>query len=167
MNRIIVILLFLAFQSSLYSDEAIIKYDKSITVSPFHFLCPELHLTSEFKLFEKISFALITGGGQITDEGKTSYIWEAGIQFRYYIIGSFIHGLMIGADAGYIDINKQIENPVAYLIGIHAGGFLGYKYTWDLGPVFEIQIGPIYLWGKTQETSEIQTLLNFKTGWLF
>lgn len=45
MNRIIVILLFLAFQSSLYSDEAIIKYDKSITVSPFHFLCPELHLS--------------------------------------------------------------------------------------------------------------------------
>jgi len=107
------------------------------------------------------------GAGKITDEGKKSGIWELGGQFRYYFLGSFTHGMMLGADAGYVDVNAQIENPTEYLVGAHAGGFLGYKFSMKNGFTVEVQIGPVYVWGESAETSELQTLLHFNVGWSF
>ena len=159
-------LLFTIFVS-VHAGEDALPYKMSITISPFHLFNPELHLTGEFRLAPKMSVAAMLGAGRITDEGKTCNIWEAGGQFRYYLFGSFDHGMMIGADAGYVDIDAQIENPIAYLVGAHAGGFLGYKYSMKIGFTAEIQIGPIYLWGESAETSELQTLESFKVGWSF
>jgi hypothetical protein len=107
------------------------------------------------------------GAGRVTDEGTTSTIWEAGGQFRYYLLGSFVHGMMVGADAGYVDVDTRIANPITYLVGAHAGGFLGYKFSMRLGFTAETQIGPVYLWGESAETSELQTLVNLKVGWSF
>ena len=53
------------------------------------------------------------------------------------------------------------------LVGTHAGGFVGYKYSMPIGFTAEFQIGPIYLWGDSEDTSEIQTLINLKVGWSF
>lgn len=150
-----------------HAGEIASDHNVSITTSPFHLLNPELHVTGELRLAPKMSVAAMLGAGRITDEGKTCNIWEAGGQFRYYLFGSFNHGLMIGADAGYVDIDAQIENPIAYLVGAHAGGFLGYKYSMEIGFTGEIQIGPIYLWGESAETSELQTLESLKVGWSF
>jgi hypothetical protein len=150
-----------------HAGEVASDHNMSITISPFHLLCPELHLTGELRLAPKMSVAAMLGAGRITDEGKTCNIWEAGGQFRYYLFGSFNNGMMIGVDAGYVDIDAQIENPIAYLVGAHAGGFLGYKYSMKSGFTAEIQIGPIYLWGKSAETSELQTLESLKVGWSF
>ena len=167
MRSFIAFTLFFTFCVSAGAEEDSSKHNMSITISPFHLLCPELHLTGELRLAPKMSVAAILGAGRITVEGKRSSIWEVGGQFRYYLLGSFTHGMMLGADAGYIDVDTQIENPIAYLVGAHAGGFVGYKFSMKNGFTAEIQIGPIYLWGESAETSELQTLENFKVGWLF
>jgi hypothetical protein len=109
----------------------------------------------------------MVGGGKIKNEDKTCNIWEVGGQVRYYIFGSFSHGMMIGSDAGYVGLDAQIEDPIGYLVGAHAGGFLGYKFSMKSGFTAELQIGPIYLWGKTAATSELQTLEALNVGWSF
>lgn len=124
---------FLIFSFSTFVEEGASDHKVSITISPFHLLNPEFHLTGELQLTPKISMAAILGAGKITDAEKTCNIWEAGGQFRYYILGSFAHGTMIGADAGYIDIDAQIENPIAYLVGAHAGGFWDINIRWGSG----------------------------------
>lgn len=160
-------ILILALPVSVHAGEAASDRDVSVTISPFHLLNPELHVTGEFRLTRKMSVSAALGAGRITDEGRTCNIGEAGGQFRYYPLGSFAHGMMLGVDAGYIDIDARIENPIAYLVGAHAGGFIGYKYSAKIGFTAEFQIGPIYLWGESADTSEIQTLLNLKAGWSF
>ena len=167
MRSFITVLTIIAFSVAARAEDQAPQHKVSITISPFHLLCPELHLTGELRLAPKMSIAAILGAGRITDEGKRSSIWEVGGQFRYYLFGSFTHGMMLGVDAGYIDVDTQIENPIAYLVGAHAGGFVGYKFSMKNGFTAEIQIGPIYLWGESAETSELQTLENFKVGWLF
>jgi hypothetical protein len=104
------------------------------------------------------------GAGLITDEGKSYGICEAGGQFRYYLLGSFTHGLMLGADVGYIYVNSQMENPMAYYVGAHAGAFLGYKIVMKKGFTLEVQFGPLYV-RENADHSELQTLINFKVGW--
>jgi hypothetical protein len=142
------------------------QYKMSITISPFHLLNPELHLTAEFRLAPKMSAAAMLGAGLITDEGKSYGICEAGGQFRYYLLGSFTHGLMLGADVGYIYVNSQMENPMAYYVGAHAGAFLGYKIVMKKGFTLEVQFGPLYV-RENADHSELQTLINFKVGWSF
>jgi hypothetical protein len=70
----------------------------------------------------------------VTSEGESSFIWEAGGQFRFYLLGSFAHGLMLGADSGYAYVNPEFGD---------------------------------YLWGRTDDTTELQTLLGLKVGWSF
>jgi len=150
-----------------HAKEDASPHNVSLTISPFRLLNPELYLGGELRLSPKMSVAAMLGAGRITDEGKTCNIWESGGQFRYYLLGSFTHGIMIGADIGYVDINAQIEHPIAYLVGAHAGGFLGYKFSMKVGFTAEVQIGPIYLWGETADTSESQTLLALNVGWSY
>lgn len=160
-------MLILALPVSAHGGKASSDRDVSITISPFHLLNPELHVTGEFRLAPKMSVSAMLGAGRITDEGRTCNIGEAGGQIRYYPLGSFSHGMMLGVDAGYVDIDARIENPIAYLVGVRAGGFIGYKYSTKIGFTAEFQIGPIYLWGESEDTSELQTLLNLKVGWSF
>ncbi|HNR66627.1 MAG: hypothetical protein RBS57_02430 [Desulforhabdus sp.] len=152
---------------SVDAEEDASQHHVSLTISPFHLFNPELHVTGEVRLTPKMSVAIMLGAGRITDEGKTCSIWEGGGQFRYYLLGDFEHGTMIGADVGYVDIDAQIEDPIAYLVGVHAGGFLGYKFSMQAGFTAELQIGPVFLWGETADTSEWQTLQAFKIGWSF
>jgi hypothetical protein len=104
--------------------------------------------------------------GAITDEGKTFNMWEAGGQFRYYLLGSFTLGVMLGADVGYVDVNGQMANPMTYYVGVRAGGFLGYKIVIKSGFTAEAQLGPVYV-RENAENAELQTLLNLKVGWSF
>jgi hypothetical protein len=138
----------------------------SVTVSPLHLLNPQIHVTGEVRLAPRMGAAAILGAGRVTDEGQTYRIWEVGGQFRYYIVGSFTHGMMLGADVGYVDVNGQMANAMQYLVGTRAGGFLGYKRTLRSGFTAEAQIGPLYVWGDAGN-SEPQTLLNLKVGWSF
>jgi len=168
MKPIVAVLFLLFFSSGLvHAEKGVSDHNLSITICPFRLFNPELHLTGEFRLAPKMSVAAMLGAGQITFENETSYIWEVGGQFRYYLFGSFTHGMMIGADAGYVYINDRIEDPISYLAGTHAGGFLGYKYSMKIGFTIELQLGPVYLWGRSADTSELQTLAYLKIGWSF
>jgi hypothetical protein len=138
----------------------------SVTISPFHLLNPQLHLTAELRLAPRMSTAAILGAGKITEEGQTYRIWEIGGQFRFYPVGSFSHGMMLGADVGYVDVNGQPEGAMEMLVGTRAGGFLGYKKTWKSGFTVEAQLGPVYVWGNADD-SEWQTLTNLNVGWSF
>lgn len=137
----------------------------SVTISPLHLLSPELHLMGEVRLAPRVGAAAILGAGRITDEDQTYRIWEAAVQLRYYPFGSFTRGMMLGADAGHVDVNGQIQSAMEDLVGTRAGGFIGYKMTWQSGLTAEAQIGPVYLWGE--EESEVQTLHNLRLGWSF
>jgi hypothetical protein len=106
------------------------------------------------------------GGGNVTEEGQTYRIWEIGGQVRYYVLGSFSHGMMLGADVGYVDVNGQPESAMEMLVGTRAGGFLGYKLILKRGFTAEVQLGPVYVWGN-DGASEWQTLHNLKLGWSF
>lgn len=163
----IAFVLLFTFYASIYAEESSSRHNVSLTISPFRLECPELYVSGELRLSTKMSVAAMLGAGRITDEGKTCTILEGGGQFRYYLFGSFVHGMMIGSDIGYVGIDAQIENPIAYLVGAHAGGFLGYKFSMKAGFTAELQIGPVYLWGETADTSELQTLLALNVGWSF
>jgi hypothetical protein len=138
----------------------------SVTISPFHLLSPELQVTGELRLAPRLSGAAIVGAGKVTDEGQTYNIWEVGGQLRFYVLGSFSHGMMLGADVGYVDVNGQPASAMEMLVGTRAGGFLGYKWSMKRGFTAEVQLGPVYVWGD-DGTSEAQTLTNFKIGWSF
>jgi hypothetical protein len=138
----------------------------SVTVSPFHLLNPQLHVTGEVRLAPRVGAAAVLAAGRVTDEEETYRIWEAGGQLRYYLLGSFTQGMMIGVDVGHVDVNGQMANPMEYLVGTRAGGFIGYKITGSSGFTAEVQLGPVHVWGDG-DTSEWQTLHNLKLGWSF
>lgn len=138
----------------------------SVTISPLHLLSPELQVTGEARLVPRVSTAVSLGGGSITEEKHTYRIWEVGGQMRYYALGSFSHGMMIGADVGYVDVNGKLESAMETLVGTRAGGFLGYKLILKSGFTVEAQLGPVYVWGDGGR-SEWQTLHNLRLGWSF
>jgi hypothetical protein len=136
----------------------------SITISPLHLLNPQLHVTGEVRLAPRLSTAAMLGGGNVTEEEQTYRIWEIGGQVRYYLLGNFSHGMMFGADVGYVDVNGQPESAMEMLVGTRAGAFLGYKRILTSGFTAEVQLGPVYVWG-TAGASEWQTLHSLKLGW--
>ena len=159
-------MIFSAFVIAAHAEEISSEQKISVTISPFHLLCPELHLTGERRLSEKASAAVMLGAGQVTDEGKRYAIGEVGGQVRYYLLGSFTHGMMLGVDVGYVDVDGEMENPMEYLVGWRAGGVVGYKIAMKAGLTLEAQIGPVYVWGKGG-SSELQTYEGFRVGWSF
>ena len=161
-------MLLLTLSIATYAGAAASGYNVSLTISPFRLFNPELFFTGELRLAPKMSIAAMLGAGSVTEEEKAHSIVEASGQYRYYLIGSFCHGMMVGADAGYVNAGgSQMPGAAMYLVGIHAGGFLGYKLTMKNGFTAEAQIGPVYVWGKTKDTTELQTLLNLNIGWSF
>jgi len=137
-----------------------------MTISPLHLLNPELHATGELRLAPRMSTAASLGVGRIAEERQTYRIWEVGGQLRFYLLGSFSHGMIVGADVGYVDVNGQPEGAMEMLVGTRAGGFLGYKKTLKGGFTVEAQLGPVYVWGNADD-SEWQTLTRLNVGWSF
>ncbi len=161
------VLLIIAFSIVVRAEDQVPQHKVSITISPFHLLNPVLQVTGELRLANKIGAVAILGGGMVSDENDKNYgVWEVGGQFRYYLLGSFTHGLMLGADAGYIHVAGQLDSPIDYYVGIRAGIFVGYKIATKRGFTFEVQIGPQYV-RKSANNTELQTLENLKVGWSF
>jgi hypothetical protein len=106
------------------------------------------------------------GGGSVSEEGKRYSVWEVGGQFRWYLLGSFTHGLMLGAHAGYLHASGQLESPTSYYVGTQAGAFVGYKIAMKAGFTFDVQFGPMYV-RESATNAELQTLANLKVGWSF
>lgn len=138
----------------------------SVTISPIHLFSPRLQLSGEWRWTPKVSFAATAGAGRVTEEGERYRIWEVGGQGRYFALGDFSNGLMLGVDAGYVDADGEPPSAMELLVGTRAGGFVGYKRIFGGGFTAEAQLGPVYVWGPG-DTEEAQTLANLRVGWSF
>jgi hypothetical protein len=152
-------------------------------------ILPEVQLMAEFKLDPKISVAAIAGYGQVTPtvSGGSSNVsavtvWEAGGQFRYYPIGTFEHGMQIGAQAEYIggSASGSSGNVQAFATGggLFMGPFIGYKLATHVGFTLDLQGGVGYLVATatgnssdgssaTASTSTLAPILKVNVGWSF
>ena len=93
-------------------------YVFSLTFSPVHLVRgPLLELTGEFESFHDFSLAVIGAVGFWSWESSTR-VFEAGGQVRYYLIGSFDHGLQIGGEFlwSHIDLDDLHNTGVIGLM---------------------------------------------------
>ncbi len=166
MRSFIAVLTIIAFSVAARAEEQAPQYKVSVTISPFHLVNPILQVTGELRLADKIGAAAILGGGVVSEEDRSYGIWDVGGQLRYYVLGSFTHGLMLGADAGYVHVAGQLDSPMEYFVGTRAGIFAGYKIATKSGFTFDVEFGPQYV-RENANNAEWQTLTNLKVGWSF
>lgn len=150
-----------------------VQHRVSITFSPIHLSLPIVELTGEYRVDDKMGAALIVGAGTV--DGYNAY--EVGAQYRYYVLGSFIHGLQVGAELLYLSIDDTEGNVTASGNGLAIGPFVGYKIASNLGFTFDLQAGAQYLAMQAEaevgsasasdEDSDIIPLLNLNFGWSF
>jgi hypothetical protein len=114
-----------------------------------------LEITTEARIKDKLGLALVLGAGKITQDlplflpDESATVIEAGLQARYYLLGSFQRGLQLGADATYMRTAHDYLRAKGD--GLRAGPFVGGKYTTGFGLMFEGQLG--YAW-KVVERSD-------------
>ena len=150
-----------------------VGHNVSLTFSPVHLFLPVVEVTGEFRLPLDFSLAAIGGFGAI--EGIT--VWEAGAQARYYLIGSFEHGMPIGVEALYAGGSAAEAGVTATANGIAVGPFVGYKLATDIGFTFDAGVGFQYFTvtahasnseaSATVSDNKIIPLINLNIGWSF
>jgi hypothetical protein len=119
-------------------------------------------------LADKIGVAAILGAGAVTENDNYYGVWEVGGQLRYYLFGTFIHGMTIGSEVGYIDDGGKLESPMSSYVGFRAGAFLGYKLSVNIGFTFIAELGGQYVYIiRKASDSCLQPIMNFKLGWSF
>jgi hypothetical protein len=151
-----------------HAEEEDVQHSLSLTFSPIHLLSPILQLTGELRLADKIGVAVILGAGAVTEDDKYYGVWEVGGQFRYYLFGTFIHGMTIGAEVGYMDDRGKLDSPMDSYVGLRAGAFVGYKLATNIGFTLDAQLGDQYVY-ITRKASDScwQPIMNLKVGWSF
>ena len=157
----------------------------AVTFSPIHLILPLVEVTVELRVADKLGLAGILAGGTVdvkTDKVTTDKFtaYEVGAQLRYYLLGSFEHGMQLGAEVLYLGVSSDDVaggNVSADGAGLAAGPFLGYKYTSDIGFTFDCQLGVEKLLISAEaksgaveakeEEDVVIPLLNLNVGWSF
>lgn len=129
----------------------------SVTVSPLHLVVPMVELTGEFRLDDKVGLAAIGGVGSSAGVA----LWELGGQARYYFLGDFADGLLVGAEVLYAKASLGGASANGLSPGVMAGG----KTTFDFGLVLEAQAGGA--WFQSGGGGSLGLLLNANLGWAF
>ncbi len=129
----------------------------ALTISPLHLITPLVELTGEFKLKEKMSLAAIGGLGRSAGVN----LWELGGQARYYFLGDFADGLLLGAEVLYVNASYGGASANGFSPGVMAGG----KTTFDFGLVLDGQVGGA--WFQSGGGGSVGLLLNLNVGWAF
>jgi len=150
-----------------------VGHNVSLTLSPLHLFLPVVEVTGEFRLPLDFSLAAILGFG--SSEGIN--VWEAGAQARYYLIGSFEHGMPLGVEALYVGGSTAEAGVTANGNGIAVGPFVGYKIATDIGFTFDAGVGFQYFTvtahassseaSATVSDNRIIPLINLNVGWSF
>ena len=160
--------------------------DKHISImwAPIRLAIPVFEVTGEYAINQKLGVSVELGGGQRSvslnaDTAKGTEI-EGGAQVRYYAIGSFRHGMEVGAE--FLEEYVKFSEPLpGNIVGVAAGGatvgpFIGYKIATRVGFTFEAQLGARYLVvepGITGQSSCVPAfdkwapLLHLNIGWSF
>ena len=156
-----------------------VQHRVSITVSPIHLILPIVEVTGEFRVADKVGVAGIAGAGTIPQANSSPPLFglELGGQFRYYVLGSFIHGLQLGAELLLAHVRGSIGAATGAGTGISISPFLGYKIASNVGFTFDAQLGPSFnvagasasQGGQTASASNsgVGVLLNLNIGWSF
>ncbi|MEK6608476.1 MAG: hypothetical protein AABZ30_12520 [Myxococcota bacterium] len=157
-------------------EESDVQHTMSITISPIHLSLPVAEVTAEFRLADSIGVAAIGGFGSVG--GFSAY--EVGGHFRWYPVGSFVHGMQLGAEVLYLGISDDDigESGVSGSgNGFAVGPFIGYKIATNVGFTFDAQLGVEKVFaraeassGSASATAEAETtipLLNLNVGWSF
>jgi hypothetical protein len=138
-----------------------------LTFSPVLLFLPIAELQAEFRLGDKFGLAALVGAG-----GPASFFeFEVGAQFRYYLLGTFEHGMTLGAQALLLDF------PEPGAAGFALSPMVGYKLATSIGFTVDAQVGPsLTLTGASAtltgvnvgpSSGSIGLLLNVNVGWSF
>jgi len=147
-----------------------VQHRVSMTLSPLLLILPIVQVTGEFRVSDKMGVAAVFGLGSVL----SFFTVQLGAQFRYYLLGSFIHGLDLGAQVLTLALFDNGGSLAAG--GISLAPFVGYKIATNIGFTFDAQIGPDFalvgasssLTGQNTDASgAIGLLLNLNVGWSF
>jgi hypothetical protein len=169
------------------------RHDVSITFSPiFLLLGPIGEASVDVRVLDRLSVAGVAGIGSIRievpdeslEDGRRNHpftFWEIGAQGRFYPIGGFDHGMVLGLQALYVGLSTDLEdeNGVRYEgqgNGVALGPFLGYKIVADVGFTFDAQLGVQWVGLLTEaessaggraegDESDVGPILRLNVGW--
>lgn len=164
----------------------------SVTISPIHLIYPIVEISAEFAITPKIGVAAFGGYGTVPMTTRTTTIrgttesterlraWEIGARFNYYVIGTFDHGMQLGAEVQYLKVARSEANSTqiaASAAGLAIGPYVGYKIITSIGFTFEGNLGVQYVAARGQATDGVNSaeasekriipLLNLNIGWSF
>ena len=154
--------------------------------APLRALFGLAEFTVEYRLADKLGVSLELGAGRRTVDfdAMTSVKGtelEGGAQVRYYVLGSYTHGMELGAELldEYVTFDEPLPGNVVGVAagGVTAGAFAGYKVATNVGFTFEAQLGARYLivdpkvtgMGTPAIASQDKwlPLLHLNAGWTF
>lgn len=145
----------------------------SLTISPLLLLLPIAQVMGEFRIGDKFGAAAVLGFGGVLD----FFTFQVGGQFRYYLVGSFIHGLNVGAQLLTLIMTGEFGGSGVTATGLSLAPFVGYKIATNVGFTFDAQLGPDFVLAgatstlvkSTTESSNgaIGLLFNLNVGWSF
>jgi hypothetical protein len=141
-------------------------------------------LMVEARVSDKVGIAALGGYGSMSVSGfpERFSVWEIGGQARYYAIGSFEHGMEVGAQGEYLGVSTSASDGTVTVFGagngVVLGPFLGYKLATKVGFTLDLQGGVAYeiatanAQSSTGQTASaggnaIVPLLNLHLGWSF
>ncbi len=155
----------------------------ALTISPFHLVAPIIEVTGEFAVNRNLGVAAVGGYGQLTYEDPQTgaqdpiMVYEAGLQGRWYALGSFDHGLQLGGEALFVAASGKdvgADEVDATGAGFGVGPFIGYKKAARFGLTFDAQLGFQYTVlraeasnGSASKRSDVTPMLNLNLGWSF
>jgi len=161
--------------------------DRAVTVmwAPLRAIFGLAEFTGEYRVHDKVGVSLMLGGGRRTEEFENMVRMsgtelEGGLQGRYYLLGSFTHGMELGAELQeeYVKFDEPLPPNVAAVAagGMTVGAFAGYKIATRIGFTFEGQLGARYLVMEPQAQgvgmpmitqSKWMPMLHLNAGWTF
>lgn len=144
----------------------------ALTMSPLHAVLGIAELSAEFRVSPQVGVAGIAGGGSLKLDGTRVSVYEAGASGRYYALGNFRTGLVVGGELIFVGASAATEvKSVAK--GLSAGAFVGGKWTARFGLTLEAQVGAqaLVVEGKSSTvsngTNTVGPLLNLNIGYSF
>jgi hypothetical protein len=130
-------------------------------------------VTVEARLAPRLGVAASARDPRHRDDDRIR-LFEAGASARYYVLGSFRHGLQLGAEALYVHADATTDATAVQAAGLGLAPFVGYKWTHRTGFTVDAQLGVTYLvaraasdTGATAATRDLAPLLNLNVGYSF
>jgi hypothetical protein len=156
----------------------------SVMFSPLSLALMFGDFSGEYRLGDKLGIAAHVGGGAMflrksdpeNDKDTKIYgAWKTGASLRYYIAGTFTHGMQLGVKTYYLNLRGNADNEPFSQHEISVGPFLGYKFASQSGFTLEFQVGPKYveIWGDTPRAlppiswNGFSPDASIKLGWSF